>query len=87
MSLLGRLVMRLLRLAWKVIAGKRPYFVSREPLSTHLELLERHGFEIATLIRGRKEGGIGRGQLAPRWRAISDDDLATQTGFIISRRR
>ena len=32
------------------------------------------------------EGGITRAQLAPRWRGISDDDLATQTGFIISRR-
>lgn len=73
-------------IAWKVIAGNRPYFVSREPLATHLELLARHGFEITHLTRGRKEGGITRAELAPRWRGISDDDLATQTGFIVCRR-
>ena len=73
-------------LAWKVIAGNRPYFVNREPLATHLELLARHGFELMHLTRGRMEGGITRAQLAPRWRGMSDDDLATQTGFIISRR-
>jgi hypothetical protein len=74
-------------LAWKVIAGRRPYFVNREPLATHLATLERHGFELMHLTRGRMEGGITRAQLAPRWRGISDDDLATQTGFIITRRR
>jgi SAM-dependent methyltransferase len=74
-------------LAWKVIAGNRPYFVNREPLATHLDLLDRNGFELMHLTRGRKEGGISRRQLAYRWRNISDDDLATQTGFIIARRR
>lgn len=74
-------------LAWKVIKGKRPYFVSREPLARHLALLDQHGFDVMHLIRARREGGIKRSQLAPRWRGISDEDLSTQTGFIISRRR
>src|SRR5881394_2379694 len=55
-------------LAWKVIAGKRPYFVSREPVSTHLELLDAHGFHVVQIIRGKRAGGISRRQLAPRWR-------------------
>jgi len=74
-------------LAWKLIAGKRPYFVSREPFATHLALLERHGFDVVQLIRGKKAGGIDRRRLAPRWRDISDEDLATQSGFIVCRRR
>ncbi len=74
-------------LAWKVIAGKRPYFVNREPLSTHLELLQSSGFEVVHLVRGRMDGGITRAQLAPRWRGISDDDLASQTGYFVCRRR
>jgi SAM-dependent methyltransferase len=73
-------------LAWKVIRGRRPYFVNREPLATHLKLLDAAGFEVQ-LLRGRKEGGITRAQLAPRWRGISDEDLATQTGFFVCRRR
>jgi hypothetical protein len=73
--------------AWKVVSGRRPYFVNREPLQTHLELLERHGFDVVHLVRGRHPGGITRAQLAPRYRGISDDDLGTQTGFMVSRRR
>ena len=73
-------------LTWKIIAGRRPYFVNREPLETHLELLRRHGFDLVHLVRGPHEGGITREQLAPRWRGISDEDLATQTGFVIARR-
>jgi hypothetical protein len=72
---------------WKVIAGRRPYFVSREPVATHLTLLDRHGFEVVNLIRGKQAGGISRRQLAPRWRGISDEDLETQTAFIVCRRR
>ena len=74
-------------LAWKVICGNRPYFMNREPLARHLALLDAHGFDVVNVIRGRHDGGIRREQLAPRWRFISDDDLSTQTGFIITRRR
>jgi hypothetical protein len=74
-------------LAWKVIAGNRPYFVNREPLATHLALMERHGFGIVHVIRGRSSGGLAREDLAPRWRGMSDDDLTTRNAFVIARRR
>lgn len=74
-------------LAWKVIRGRRPYFVNREPVATHLRVLENLGCEVVQVLRGSKQGGITREQLAPRWRGISDEDLATQTCFIVARRR
>ena len=74
-------------LEWKIIAGRRPYFVNREPLGTHLAHIERNGFELAAVLRFRPGGGISREALAPRWRAISDDDLATDTAFIVARKR
>jgi len=74
-------------LAWKIIAGRRPYFVNRERLGTHLALIERAGFDLVRVQRDRPGGGIARAQLAPRWRAISDDDLATDTAFLVARRR
>lgn len=74
-------------LAWKMMAGKRPYFVNREPLATHLALMERNGFEIVEALRDKVEGGIPREALAARWRAISDEDHATQTAFVIARKR
>lgn len=73
--------------AWKIIAGRRPYFVNREPLATHFALMRRHGLDIVKVIRGYKPGGISRAQLAPRWRGISDEDLSTQSAFVVARRR
>ena len=73
-------------LAWKIIAGRRPYFVNREPPATHLDLMRRNGFEIVEAIRGLREDGVARDELAPRWRGMSDEDLATQTLFVIARR-
>jgi methyltransferase family protein len=72
---------------WKIISGRRPYFVNREPMGTHLRTMERVGFEIVAAIRGRATGGLTREQHAERWRAFPDEDLDTQTGFIIARRR
>jgi SAM-dependent methyltransferase len=74
-------------LAWKIMQGKRPYFVNREPLSTHLDLMRASGFEIVEVIRELRRDGIGRDELAPRWRAISDEDHATETAFVIARKR
>lgn len=74
-------------LAWKVICGQRPYFVNRERLGRHLALLEENGFVIERVIRGHAAGGLKRAELAPRFRGISEEDLVTQTGFVVARRR
>ena len=74
-------------LTWKLMTGRRPYFVNREPLQTHRDLLERCGFDLVHMVRGRKQGGIARAQLAPRYRGISDEDHTTQSVFMVSRRR
>ena len=74
-------------LAWKIIAGKRPFFVNRAPLATHLDLIRANGFDIIEMIRGKREGGIAREQVAPRWKGISDEDLATESAFVMARRR
>ena len=74
-------------LAWRLMAGKRPYFVNREPLATHLGLIERNGFELVEVLREMRDDGIGREALAPRWQGISEQDNATQTAFVIARKR
>lgn len=74
-------------LTWRLITGKRPYFVNREPPQYHERLLDRLGFDVVRVIRGHREGGITRAQLAPRFRAISDEDLDTWSAFMVSRRR
>jgi SAM-dependent methyltransferase len=73
--------------AWKVMAGRRPYYVNRERLTTHLDALRRHGFAVIAALRGRGGDGLSRHELAPRWRDIPEEDLWTQTGFVVVQRQ
>lgn len=73
---------------WKVMSGRREYFINRELPEGHLGLMRRNGFEVVEVIRGGRQGtGLAREQLAPRWRGASDEDLRTQTAFVIARKR
>ena len=74
-------------LAWKVIRGRRPYFINREPASAIVRMIESAGFDVVEVMRGKRPGGLTRDQLARRWHSLSDVDLATDTAFIVARRR
>jgi SAM-dependent methyltransferase len=71
---------------WKLVAGRRPYFISRERLSAHLALLRKYGFEVVVLHQRWRKDGIKRSQLAPRWQGISDEDLNCCAAFILARK-
>lgn len=62
-------------LIWKLIRGKRPYFLNRHPHSTYLALLRKYGFEVICDIKDRDTSGIQRQHLASRSKNMSDDDL------------
>jgi hypothetical protein len=67
---------------WKLIRGKRPYLLNREPASTHLHLLKRSGLQIVNEVRVRVKSDIARERLARRFRYMHDDDLSTQAMFV-----
>ncbi len=67
---------------WKLICGRRPYLLNREPLSTHVGLLEKRGFEIRSLVRAKAEPAVPRERPSPRFRGVSEDDLTTPSAFI-----
>lgn len=69
-------------LAWKLIRGKRPYLLNREPHSTHLRLLEKYGYEIRAEIRVTTPSPLRRAELANRFKACSEDDLITSGALI-----
>jgi len=71
---------------WRRMAGRRPYFVSQDRYSRHVELLRDYGFKVVTVIRGMRYDGVPRRLLAPQWQAISDDDLHCWGAFIIARK-
>ncbi len=67
---------------WRFIRGKRPYLLNREPLSTHLKLMAKFGFEIVSVIRTTATTSIQRRDLALRFRGLDNDDLTTSSAFI-----
>lgn len=73
--------------AWKIVRGRRPFFVNRFRLSTHLELLQRNGFDVVEVLKSGEPGGLERSRLAPRWRAMSDEDFYCAHAFIVARKR
>jgi hypothetical protein len=73
---------------WRLIVGKRPYLINREPHSTHVRLLGEHGFAVlCDLQHQRHEHGIARSQLSPRWAHIADDDFKCAGAFVQARKR
>jgi SAM-dependent methyltransferase len=71
--------------AWRLVRGARLYLVNRQPHSAHRKALEGAGFEILLDLPVTRRDGLGREQLAPRYRALDDADLVTAGAFIIAR--
>lgn len=67
---------------WKLIRGRRDYLLNREPYSTHLRLLQEHGFAAVGGQTTTADPVIAREQLAPRFRTLTDQDLTTPTAVI-----
>lgn len=67
---------------WKLIRGKRPYLLNREPASTHIHLLKRSGLQIVDEVRVQVKSDIARARLARRFQYMHDDDLTTQAMFV-----
>jgi hypothetical protein len=67
--------------AWKIVRGRRPYFLNRLPFSVHVAAMESAGFRV---VANEKRVGtpLERARLAPRFSAISADDLRTCGCFI-----
>ena len=76
-------------IVWKLFEGSRPFLINREPLSTYLNLLKKHNFEIVLMEKyPHPQGvpGIQRSQLAKRWRHLTDQDMATYTSYFIAKK-
>lgn len=67
---------------WRLIKGKRPYLLNRKPHSTHIALMMENGFDIVTDEIVKQRSNLTKGDLSPRYRNISDNDLTTSGAFI-----
>lgn len=69
-------------LLWKLIRGRRPYLLNRQPYSVHRKLLDVQGFKLVNEILVKQPSVYNKSQLAPRFRAMTEDDLTTSGAFI-----
>jgi hypothetical protein len=71
-------------LTWKLIKGKRPYLIDRQPLSTHLRLLAQHGFEVCHVQCIATPNMLKRRQLALQFQDMGEEDLTTSGAYILA---
>lgn len=73
-------------LMWKLIRGRQPYLINREPYSKHMQILGNKGFTIICEKKIRAESNLLIEELAPKFRSISMDDLTTSGVFVQSKK-
>jgi SAM-dependent methyltransferase len=71
---------------WRITWGNFSYTINREPLTTHLDLLEKHGFELLHCERKLLEKGAPYTKRSQRFKGISEEDFRTGGADIISAR-
>jgi len=72
-------------LLWRLIRGKRPYLLNREPCNTHLCLLAENGFKNTQLRRDHTILLVSsQPQLAARFRNISQKDIMTAGIYVLA---
>lgn len=67
---------------WRVMLGRRPFLINREPCSRHLSAIEAAGFEFRSSMRNYRPAETPRERLARRWKGLSDDDMNCCGAFI-----
>lgn len=73
-------------LTWKLMLGKRPFMINREPCSVHLEQLQKNGFQILCAMKHMRQDGVPRSRVSPRWTQLSDEDLNCSGLFVQARK-
>lgn len=67
-----------------------PFYINREPLSTHINLLKKNNFEIVFINPvkndNKRKNGINRKKLQDRFSMLSEEDFTTSGCYIISKK-
>lgn len=71
-------------LEWRLMRGRRPSLINRQPCSEHLRLLEKQGFKTLVTERIKSASDLERDHLAARFRTLTDEDLTTSGLYLIA---
>ena len=67
---------------WRVMMGRRPYLINREPWSAHEKAIKDAGFRILNVQLLQRDSAIPRSALARRWQDLSDEDFLSAEAFV-----
>lgn len=67
---------------WKIMMGKRPFLINRQPHSAHIDLMVKNGFQVICDLTAHRTDGIQRSDLSDYWKNIADDDLTCSGAFV-----
>ena len=72
---------------WRILIGRRRYFINRMPLSYHLHLLNHYGFSIIILEKFYQNSALTRNDLAKEFHSLTGDDLRTAGVYILAEKK
>ena len=72
-------------LEWRLIKGRRGYYLNRQPFSAHETAMSSAGLAIASVQKVRLESRYAAAELAPRFCQMLADDLTTGDVFILAK--
>jgi len=73
-------------LRFRLLRGGRPYLINRQPLSAHLEIIDRSGFDVHVVRKVQKEPAVSREDLASRFHYLNDDDFTTVAAYVAAKK-
>ena len=73
--------------AWRFVRGGRPFLLNRLPHTSHRQLLAASRFDVVADARTKAATEVARDELAPRFRAMAEDDLTTSGALLQAVRR
>jgi hypothetical protein len=71
---------------WKLMQGRRKYWLNRCPYSSHMQAIQKYNFSINYEKKYTSSISIKREQLASRFKNISEDDFNTRGVFFQCRK-
>jgi hypothetical protein len=73
-------------LVWRLMRGRRPYWLNRAPCSRHVSILRELGLEVIDTVRETQLPETRHSARSARFSAFSPDDFATREAFILARK-
>jgi hypothetical protein len=67
---------------WRLIVGKRPFLINREPISIHQRLLKKNNFSVIHSEKTSSASEPSPKYLARKFKNFSNDDLTTMIWFV-----